>query len=105
MIRARAGGKARRGYLAAALVVFAVFVGDIMIAKIQVLLGWTLPIHLGDTVQFLVLLAAVTLFVMGALVREKDEKKSDDLQRQQDALLTQGRALNNNYHFRRNTDD
>ncbi len=80
MIRARVRGKPGRGYLAAALVVFAVFAGDIMIAKIQVLLGWTLPIHLGDTVQFVVLLAAVTLFVMGALVREKAERKSGDFE-------------------------
>ncbi len=60
------------------MVVFAIFVVDILVAKIQVLLGSTFPIHLGDTVQFLVLLVAVTLFVIGALVREKYEKNSDD---------------------------
>lgn len=70
--------KPGRRYISASLVVFAVFIGDILIAKTQVLLGRTLPLHLGDTLQFLVLLAAVVLFVMGTLAREKSEDRAGE---------------------------
>ncbi len=56
--------------LIAASVVFAVLVADILIAKAQVLLGASNPLHLGDTVQFILLLLAVVLFVMGTLYKE-----------------------------------
>ena len=62
----------------AAGVVFALFVADILIAKVQVMSGTVMPFHLGDWPQFLVLLVAVTLFVIGALAREKAENKRDD---------------------------
>ena len=55
--------------------IFAIFVGDILLAKVQVLSGAAIPTHLGDTLQFLVFLVAVTFFVAGALIREKHEKK------------------------------
>lgn len=58
----------------AAGIVFAGFLADIMIAKIQVLWGETIPVHLGDTLQFLTLFLAVALFVIGALAREKMDK-------------------------------
>ena len=57
----------------AAGIVFALFVSDILIAKVQVLSGVTIPVHLGDTLQFLVLLVAVAFFVAGALFRERQE--------------------------------
>lgn len=59
-------------------VVFAVFVTDILIAKVQVLSGATMPSHLGDTLQFLVLLVAVTFFVAGTLIREKREGEQEE---------------------------
>ncbi len=62
----------------AAGVVFAIFVADILIAKVQVMSGTVMPFHLGDWPQFLVLLVAVTLFVIGALAREEAEKRGDD---------------------------
>ena len=62
----------------AAGVVFAIFVADILIAKVQVMSGTVMPFHLGDWPQFLVLLVAVTLFVIGALAREEAEKRRDD---------------------------
>ncbi len=62
----------------AAGVVFALFVADILIAKVQVLSGNVMPLHLGDMGQFLVLLVAVTLFVIGALAREEAENRRDD---------------------------
>ncbi|MFQ5756124.1 MAG: hypothetical protein ACE5H7_08515 [Acidiferrobacterales bacterium] len=74
--------KPGRRYITASLVIFTLFVGDIVIAKTQVLLGRTLPLHLGDTFQFLVLLAAVVLFVMGTLAREKSENKAGISQRE-----------------------
>jgi hypothetical protein len=58
--------------------VFAIFVADILVAKIQVLSGATIPRHLGDTPQFLVLLIAVTFFVAGTLMREKDEREREE---------------------------
>ena len=62
----------------AAGVVFAIFVADILIAKVQVMSGTVMPFHLGDWPQFLVLLVAVALFVVGALAREEAEKQRDD---------------------------
>lgn len=62
----------------AAGVVFTLFVADILIAKIQVLSGNVMPLHLGDLGQFLVLLVAVALFVIGSLAREEAEKRRDD---------------------------
>ena len=58
----------------AAGAVFAFFVADILAAKVQVLGGEVIPIHVGDTLQFLVLLVAVTLFVAGTLIRERHEQ-------------------------------
>ncbi len=62
----------------AAGVVFAIFVADILIAKIQVLSGKVMPLHLGDLGQFLVLLVAVALFVIGSIAREEAENRRDD---------------------------
>ena len=62
----------------AAGVVFVLFVADILIAKIQVLSGNVMPFHLGDLGQFLVLLVAVALFVIGSLAREEAEKRRHD---------------------------
>ncbi len=66
-----------RFYLLAAGVVFALFVADVLIAKVQVLSGNTMPVHLGDTLQFIVLLVAVTLFVIGTLARERLDRDRD----------------------------
>ena len=57
--------------------VFAIFVADILLAKVQVLSGAVIPKHLGDTLQFLVLLIAVTFFVAGTLLREKYDRERD----------------------------
>lgn len=62
----------------AAGVAFVLFVADILIAKIQVMSGNVLPLHLGDLGQFLVLLVAVALFVIGSIAREEAEKRRDD---------------------------
>lgn len=67
-----------RIYFRAAGFVFAIFVSDILIAKVQVYTGSTIPVHLGDTLQFLVLLIAVALFVAGALERERQEGKNGE---------------------------
>jgi len=58
--------------------VFAIFVADILIAKVQVLSGTVIPNHLGDTLQFLVLLTAVTFFVAGTLLRERDDREREE---------------------------
>jgi hypothetical protein len=56
--------------LIAASIVFTVLVGDILIAKAQVMMGASNPLHLGDTVQFILLLLTVVLFVVGTLQKE-----------------------------------
>ena len=58
-------------YLIAAGIVFSILVADILVAKIQVMRGVIIPVHIGDTGQFLVLLFAVILFVIGAILRKK----------------------------------
>ncbi|MCH7864541.1 MAG: hypothetical protein IIC56_04915 [Proteobacteria bacterium] len=70
--------KARACFWAAGAV-FVIFVADIFLAKIQVLAGEAIPVHLGDTLQFLVLLVAVTFFVAGTLIREKQEGEAKDM--------------------------
>lgn len=66
-----------RACFVAAGAIFAVFVADILIAKIQVVRGATIPVHVGDVGQFLLLLVAVTFFVAGALLRERSEAGKD----------------------------
>lgn len=56
--------------LIAASIVFLAFVADILIAKVQVLMGANNPVHLGDTAQFILLLVAVVLFVIGTIHQE-----------------------------------
>lgn len=56
--------------LIAASIVFTILVGDILIAKIQVMTGANSPLHLGDTAQFVLLLLAVVLFVVGTIQKE-----------------------------------
>lgn len=63
-------------WLIPAGVVFAVLVGDILVAKLQIMDGVGNPLHLGDTMQFLLLLAAVVLFVGGTLCKESDERSA-----------------------------
>lgn len=56
--------------LIVASAVFAILVGDILIAKAQVMMGANNPLHLGDTMQFILLLLAVVLFVVGTVQKE-----------------------------------
>lgn len=58
--------------------VFTLFVADILIAKVQVLSGSAIPVHLGDTLQFLVLLLAVAFFIAGALILESREDQFNE---------------------------
>jgi uncharacterized membrane protein (DUF485 family) len=69
--------KKRHFSFIAAAAFFVVYIVDILVAKVQVSMGINIPLHLGDTLQFLVLLLAVTFFVIGTLRQEKarDERK------------------------------
>ena len=69
--------KSRACFYAAGFV-FTIFIADILIAKVQVLSGITIPVHLGDILQFLVFLVAVAFFVVGALFRESQEGQYRD---------------------------
>jgi uncharacterized membrane protein len=77
----------RQGYhknnwpLVAALVVFLIYLADILVAKFQFATGNSAASFLGDTAQFLLLLLAVILFVIGTLAEEKrthEHAKADD---------------------------
>jgi hypothetical protein len=62
--------RARR-FLVAAAGVFALLVIDILVAKVQVMMGDNIPVHIGDVGQFVLLLVAVVLFVVGAVNEEE----------------------------------
>jgi hypothetical protein len=62
---------AARGALWAAGILFLVFAVNIVVGKIAVLGGATVVPGLGDVGEFLVLFAAVVLFMIGCLAREK----------------------------------
>ena len=62
-----------RGALLAAAILFLVFVANIVIGKIAVLGGATVVPGLGDVGEFLVLFAAVVLFIAACLTRERAE--------------------------------
>lgn len=54
-----------------ASITFAVLAADILLAKAQVVMGESAPVHLGDLAQFILLLIAVIFFVIGTLEQEK----------------------------------
>lgn len=72
-----------RGCLVSAGWVFAILVADVVIAKIQVVMGASIPVHIGDTGQFVLLLLAVSLFVIGAILREKQADREQAEHRHQ----------------------
>ena len=55
---------------------FVLFVADILISKVQILFSVTSLVHLGDTLQFLVLLIVVVFFVAGTLLLEHQEEQN-----------------------------
>lgn len=59
-------------------VLAAIFLGDVLFAKAQLYAGDSIPVHLGETVQFLFLLAACAFFVVGAIDRERTEKTREN---------------------------
>ena len=65
-----------RNALIAAGILFAVFAVNIVIGKVAVLGGATTVPGLGDVGEFLVLFAAVILFMIGCLAREVAEKSN-----------------------------
>ena len=61
-----------RGRLAfrAAVLFFSLYVLNVLVGKVSVVAGATVPLHAGDVPEFLVLLAAIICFVIAALDRE-----------------------------------
>ena len=68
-----AKGGIGRGTLLAAAILFLVFVANIVIGKVAVLGGATVVPGLGDVGEFLVLFAAVVLFIVACLTRERTD--------------------------------
>ncbi len=67
-----------RAFFWAAALVLTVFTADILIAKAQIIAGNTIPLHLPEWLQFLTLLLAVVFFVVGTLIRERQEADDDN---------------------------
>ena len=61
-----------------AAVLFVVFAGNIVIGKIAILGGATTVPGLGDVGEFLVLFAAVVLFIAACVERERAQDQSQD---------------------------
>ena len=70
------GGSGRRALLAAAIL-FLVFVANIVIGKIAIVGGATTAPGLGDVGEFLVLFAAVVLFIAACLARERAQNRDN----------------------------
>ena len=73
----KGGGKRTRGLLLAAGALSLVFTANIVIGKIAVLNGATVTPGLGDVGEFLVLFAAVVLFIAACLERERAQDQSN----------------------------
>jgi len=71
-------GGTGRGTLLAAAILFLVFVANIVIGKIAVLGGATTVPGLGDVGEFLVLFAAVVLFIAACLARERAQNRDNN---------------------------
>lgn len=70
-----------------ASITFAVLAADILIAKAQVVMGNSAPVHLGDLAQFILLLVAVIFFVIGTLEQEKSlESENKKMSRKSSAM-------------------
>ena len=59
-----------RTTLRAAVLLFGLYVLNILVGKVSILMGADTPVHAGDVVEFLVLFAAVICFVIATLRRE-----------------------------------
>jgi len=57
---------------------FAIYIVNIVVGKIAVLGGATTTPGLGDVGEFLVLFAAVVLFIVACLARERAQKLQDN---------------------------
>ena len=68
---------ASRGTLLAAAILFLVFIANVVVGKIAVLGGATVVPGLGDVGEFLVLFAAVVLFIVACLTRERAEDSTN----------------------------
>ena len=72
-----AAGGSGRGALLAAAIFFLVFVANIVIGKIAIVGGATTAPGLGDVGEFLVLFAAVVLFIAACLARERAQNRDN----------------------------
>lgn len=65
--RAQASGRLA---FRAALLFFSLYVLNVLVGKVSVMAGASIPVHAGDIPEFLLLLAAIICFVIAALARE-----------------------------------
>jgi len=68
----------RKKALLGAGILFVIFIANIVFGKIAVLSGATTTPGLGDVGEFLVLFAAVVLFIAACLARERAQKQQEN---------------------------
>jgi len=68
----------RNKALLGAGILFVIFIANIVFGKIAVLSGATTTPGLGDVGEFLVLFAAVVLFIAACLARERAQKQQEN---------------------------
>ena len=69
----RITGKGERIWLIACFVLFALYLINVLLGKINISYGLNLP-HLGNVAEFLLLFGACILLIIAALKRETAEK-------------------------------
>jgi hypothetical protein len=69
----RITGKRERIWLIACFVLFALYLINVLLGKVNISYGLNLP-HLGNVVEFLMLFGACILLIIAALKRETAEK-------------------------------
>jgi hypothetical protein len=69
----RIKGKGERIWLIACILLFALYLINVLLGKISISYGLNLP-HLGNVAEFLMLFGACILLIMAALKRETAEK-------------------------------
>jgi len=69
----RISGKGERIWLNACFVMFALYLINVLLGKVNISYGLNLP-HLGNVVEFLMLFGACILLIIAALKRETAKK-------------------------------
>ncbi|UCH73962.1 MAG: hypothetical protein JSU82_16855 [Rhodospirillales bacterium] len=64
-------------YLAVFIVLFGLFILNVLLGKAGIQFGWDLPFLLGDVPEFLLLLVSAVFLMLAALRRERTQSGDD----------------------------